>query len=135
MQGYGLSRPLLHLTRAIHNKEPIATWFRCLVKEVHHDGTKIAYMWHEMSFFTQWFPGHSIVLCIGAPKQTSTRLASSLAESTSPLNFSDPFSMHVPILDQMIILYDESVWQIRHMIRRREKVPYIGSYRKRPLDI
>jgi hypothetical protein len=83
-------------------------------------------MWHEMSFFTQWLPGHSMVLCIGVPDKVYTRLASALAESISPLNFADPFSMHVPLLDQMIILYDESVWQIRHMIRRREEVLYIA---------
>src|SRR3981081_2124483 len=94
---------------------PLATWFRCLVKEV-DDGAEIEYRWHEMTFFTQWVPGHTMFLCIGNPETLKTGLTASLIEEAHSLDFSDPFSMHVPMMDQMIILYDMSVWKVRHVI-------------------
>lgn len=35
---------------------------------------------------------------------------------------SDPFAMYVPLMDQLIKLYDESVWSMRNMVRPIEKV-------------
>lgn len=115
-------------------KTPLGTWFRCLVKEVFGDGD-IKYKWHEMTFFTHWLPGHSMFLCIGTPETLKTQLAASLAEGASSLDFSDPFSMHVPMMDRIIALYDRSVWSIRDVIRNREKVYRSGSYRSVRIDL
>jgi hypothetical protein len=75
-----------------------------------------------MTFFSRWEPGHCIVLCVDTPDSLRVRLEQSLATEQGTLDLSDPFALHIPLLDQIIILYDQSVWGIRDLIRRVEKV-------------
>ncbi|GFG18681.1 hypothetical protein IFM5058_09251 [Aspergillus udagawae] len=39
----------------------------------------------------------------------------------SPLDLKDPFCMHVPLIDEIVKLYDQSVWRIRDAVREIEK--------------
>jgi hypothetical protein len=85
------------------------------------------YYWYEMSFFTRWdYSGHCRVLCIGAPEELQSGLITVLRKQSSPFDFSDPFVLHVPLIDQIIVLYDHSVWSVRNPIRAIEKVPTSG---------
>jgi len=84
--------------------------------------SKKDYMWFEMGFFTRWErPDRCRVLCIDTPEKLQSRLETVLREQ-SPLKFSDPFAMHVPLIDQIILLYDVSVWRVRDPVRKIEKV-------------
>jgi hypothetical protein len=101
------------------------TWFRCLVKmllkadETTESGK--GYIWYEMGIFTCWDrSGGCKVLCIDTPKELPSKLKEVLVKSN--LDLKDPFAMHAPLIDQIIKLYDDSVWAIRHPIRRIEKV-------------
>jgi hypothetical protein len=38
------------------------------------------------------------------------------------LDFNNPLVMHVPLIDQIILLYNVSVWRVRNPIRNIEKV-------------
>ena len=110
----------------LHNEakvNPIGTWFRCLVKIIHQgpQGSE-RFRWYEMSFFTYWEPGHCVVLCIDTPDTLATELERTLSRDSNRFNLIDPFSLHIPLMDQIIKLYDKSVWGIRDLIRGIEKV-------------
>nr|KMM70685.1 hypothetical protein CPAG_06996 [Coccidioides posadasii RMSCC 3488] len=99
------------------------TWFRCLIKDVDNAAD---YRWYEMTFFTQWdIRGHCRVLCIDMPDRFLYDLQAILAGSSFEPR--DPFSMHIAIFDQVVKLYDRSVWRLRDSIRRIEKNRHIAG--------
>lgn len=109
-----------------HSLESYSTWFRCLVKlllegsEITRIGKGKDYIWYEMGFFTHWdHSGHCRVLCIDTPENLPSDLQTAL--KGSPFKRSDPFAMHIPLLDQIVRLYDHSVWRVRHPVRDIEK--------------
>jgi hypothetical protein len=75
-----------------------------------------------MDFFTRWdHSGNSRVLCIDTPEELQLQLLTVL-QNRAPLYFSDPFAMHIPLIDQIILLYDFFVLRLRDPIRELEKV-------------
>ncbi len=81
------------------------------------------YEWFEMTFFTRWDSANmSQVLCIDGPPSFPNDLQKALGKSAEPVNFQDPLAMHIPLVDQIIVLADLSVWRIRDPVRRLEKV-------------
>src|SRR4051812_47834229 len=102
---------------------PACTWLRCLVKILHgtpHAG--MGYAWHEMTFFARWEPGHFMAVCVDTPDNLLADLEQGLSTEPETLDLSDPFALYIPLTDQIIMLYDQSVWGIRDLIRRIEKV-------------
>lgn len=80
------------------------------------------YIWYEMGFFTYWdYLGPCRVLCIDTPEELQSGLETVLRKQSS-LDFRDPFAMHAPLIDQIILQYDISVWRVRHPVRTIEKV-------------
>jgi hypothetical protein len=81
------------------------------------------YKWYEMGFFTYWdHPGLCRVLCIDTPEELQLGLQTVLGNQSPLLELRDPFAMHVPLIDQIILLYDISVWRVRDPVRKFEKV-------------
>jgi hypothetical protein len=81
------------------------------------------YKWYEMGFFTHWDDSDCCrVLCIDTPKELQRGLHTVLQNQSPHLDFADPFVMHVPLIDQIILLYDDSVWRVRDPVRKIEKV-------------
>ena len=110
----------------------VETWCRCLVKVVlgpddqrPPDGKD--YRWYEMGIFTIWEQkpdktGHtSKVLCIDTPPKLRSGLLKVLQKS-SPPKLADPFAFFGPLFDQILYLYDESIWRVRDQVRAIEKV-------------
>lgn len=111
----------------------LGTWFRCLVKNVlKNDEPRQSgkgYTWYEMGFFTCWDnSGRCRVLCIDTPEDLQSGLETVLQESLNPR---DPFAMHIPLLDQIVKLYDDSVWRVRDPVRDIEKVSSCIMFRGR----
>ena len=75
-----------------------------------------------MTFFSRWEPGHCVMLCVDTPDDFEEELKHAVECEQEPLDFNDAFALHVPLMDQIINLYDHSVWSIRDLIRRVEKV-------------
>ncbi|GFF32814.1 hypothetical protein IFM46972_03686 [Aspergillus udagawae] len=101
------------------------TWFRCLVKLINGQkvtyGLSIDYKWHEIGVFTRWdSPNCCRILCVDAPEALRHDLKTSL-QKMSPPDLKDPFCMHVPLIDEIVKLYDQSVWRIRDAVREIEK--------------
>jgi hypothetical protein len=80
-----------------------------------------------MSFFGRWEAGHSMVLCIDTPENFPSQLEQSIAKGDDTIDLSNPFALYVPLVDQIVDLYDKSVWGIRDLIRTVEKVLFLCS--------
>ncbi|KMU72534.1 hypothetical protein CISG_09521 [Coccidioides immitis RMSCC 3703] len=74
------------------------TWFRCLIKDVDNAANY------------RWFLYDLQAILAGS--------------SFEPR---DPFSMHIAIFDQVVKLYDRSVWRLRDSIRRIERNRHIAG--------
>lgn len=120
--------------------ESYSTWFRSLVKMVQEDRSTLSkemtalktknkpkYFWYEMDFFACWdHLGRCRVLCIDTPKELPSKLRDALQKA--PPDIKDPFGLHVPLIDQIVKLYDNSIWSIRHPIRTIEKNRQIPDF-------
>ena len=96
------------------------TWYRIIVKNV--APMQSSYSWAEMSFYTKW-TSHSILnFCFDVPMASQVQLRQALGSCEQPFGFKDPYASHVRILDQILILFDESVWALRDGVRKIEKV-------------
>ena len=53
---------------------------------------------------------------------SQVQLRQALSSCEQPFGFKDPYASHARILDQILILFDESVWALRDWVRKVEKV-------------
>ena len=83
-----------------------------------------------MTFLSIWKPGCYMMLCVDTPSGFREELQHSL-ERERKLDLQDPFAFLLPLMDQIILLYDHSVWGIRDLIRQVEKVLLIIHLRIR----
>lgn len=63
-------------------------------------------------------------IIVGAPDELRKDLEDFLLENPDSLNFTDPFAMHIPLIDRVIKMYDISVWSVRDLVRIVEKVSF-----------
>ena len=96
------------------------TWYRFIVKKV--DPVQSSYSWSEMSFYTTWTPELTINLCLDVPKPSQMRLHQALASRQKPFDPRDIYASHVVLLDEILAMFDESVWALRDGVRRIEIV-------------
>jgi hypothetical protein len=102
------------------------TWVRVLVKAVSSDA--LSYTWHEMTFCSRWDPHTCLVLCIGVNPTFQHLLQQTLSCLWSELLPSEPFSLHVPLVQAILELQDSSVWSIRDVVRNIEKASIVWRY-------
>lgn len=76
-----------------------------------------------MGFFTRWIsPGGQIIFCFDVPQTLHDRLQTRfLSPSTTP-KLSDIYSLHMVVIDEVIKLFDKSVWSLRDIVRVTELV-------------
>ena len=104
----------------IHILIGLDTWYRIIVKNV--APMQSSYSWAEMSFYTKWTPHSTLNLCFDVPVAVQVRLRRELDSREQPLGVGDLYASHVRILDQILIMFDESVWALRDGVRQIEKV-------------
>jgi hypothetical protein len=96
------------------------TWFRILVKMAARDASS-SYSWHEMTFCSRWVSGHGTILCIGASSLFRELLQGALSQSETIRPPSEPYSLHIPLLEAVVAMQDLSVWSVRDIVRSVEK--------------
>ncbi|PSN59027.1 hypothetical protein BS50DRAFT_641288 [Corynespora cassiicola Philippines] len=74
-----------------------------------------------MTFLSSWVNGKSTVLCVGANLTFQSTLQRVLSQMEIDPSLSEPFSLHVPIVETIIAMQDASVWSIRDVVRGIEK--------------
>lgn len=81
------------------------------------------YVWYSIEFFAfQSASGRTSVLCLDTPDRFRLRLLESLKSHGWRFNDPDIYQLHTFLLDQIINLYDESVWALRDVVRNLERV-------------
>lgn len=96
------------------------TWFRYIIKKI--DPKQTTYSWSQMSFHTKWTPTSSVILCFDVPMTSQMRIHQALVSRQQRLDLRDIYTGHVIVLDEILVLFDESVWALRDEVRRIEKV-------------
>lgn len=103
----------------------LGTWFRFLIKQTIRDssGTDASYVWDNMGFFTNWLSAdHQVILCFDLPLALQSTLQSALSSNQDNLSLNDPYSLHTTIVEEVLSLFDISVWSLRDSVRMVEKV-------------
>ena len=103
----------------------IATWFRILVKQIGtgEGANQHAYEWYEMGFFTRWTSkGGHVLFCFDIPLILRHRLETLFLSPWTTPKLSDLYSLHVLVIDEIIKLFDTSVWSLRDIVRATEMV-------------
>lgn len=77
--------------------------------------------WYEMGFFVSWKPSGSLTLiCFDLPTKSQSNIQSII--ESQKIDISNPYSTFLFILDELLRLYDDSVWSIRNHISHWEAV-------------
>lgn len=84
-------------------------------------GKEGGYKWEEMAFHTKWTPRLATALCFDLPVSVQDQIQLTLSRQEQS-TLVDIYSMQVIILDELIHLFDKSVWAIRDAVRNVEKV-------------
>lgn len=105
----------------LHILISLDTWYRMIVKNV--APMQSSYSWAEMSFYTKWTPHFTLNFCFDVPMAFQIRLRQALDSGEQAFGVNDLYASHVRILDQILMIFDESVWALRDGVRQIEKVP------------
>lgn len=111
--------------------EIVSTYFRLIVKILKTpkaDGQSVTsdapgekdYKWHEMGFISFSSDSRSTMLCFDVPLEVIQGLQTTLSASTEHLG--DSFGLHIPLLEELVKVYDRSVWTMANKVREIEKV-------------
>lgn len=77
--------------------------------------------WYEMGFVTCWnASGHVTLLCFDVPAKSQSVIQSMFCSLT--VNTICPYAVFTVISDELLRLYDNSVWSIRNHISQWEAV-------------
>ena len=86
--------------------------------------------WFEMGFFVHWKPPRTTtVLCFDTPEKFQSLLGSALRRGGTNVDTADPYSLLSTLIDQVIALYDDSVWSMRNHVCAAEAVRLSRSRR------
>ena len=78
-----------------------------------------------MGFCTRWLTsGSGSVVCVNVPPPLQKRITNALGFLPKDNVASDAYTFHVLIADEVVKLYDDSVWQIRNVVRKVETSRY-----------
>ena len=82
-----------------------------------------------MGIFVRWLTsGQVTVLCFDAPQKLSSSLELMLPCNIGKIDPSSPYSVPSLIIDEIINLYDQSVWSLRNHISNQETVEFLTFY-------
>ncbi|KAF1833406.1 hypothetical protein BDW02DRAFT_623654 [Decorospora gaudefroyi] len=102
------------------------TWFRVLVKMAARDASS-SYSWHEMTFCSRWVSSRCTILCIGAYSLFRGLLQDGLVQLGTTLQPSEPYSLHIPLVEAIVAMQDLSVWSVRNIVRSVEKASTLAA--------
>jgi len=81
------------------------------------------YEWYEMAFFTTWTsPNSHFTFCFDVPQSLHASLRNAVSSSTRTLDLASIYSLHLAIIDEIIMLFNTAVWSLRDIVREIELV-------------
>ncbi|KAG9554580.1 hypothetical protein KCU71_g9460, partial [Aureobasidium melanogenum] len=95
------------------------TMFRLIVKRLKPDDDPKDYNWVEMSFLSKWTDHSNLLICFDTPndfpQQFEAALNACLGETSE--TFQKPYAFHVILLDALVDIYDQSIWDLSTRIQ------------------
>jgi hypothetical protein len=112
---------------AADHQECVSTYFHLTVRtflQKHASSSNASevreYIWHAMEFLSFSSNSRSTMLCFDVAHDVIEALQRTLSRSTEHLR--GPYGLHVPLLEELITLYDRSIWAVATKIRDLERV-------------
>ena len=102
----------------------VETWFRMIVKTIQATPKNVdftRYRWYEMSFISTFSKERNMLLCFDAPRSLAWNMLNMLSEEDDKAIVTGPYGLHQLLLEQLMVVYDESVWDIARIMRNNEK--------------
>ncbi|THY84065.1 hypothetical protein D6C92_09420 [Aureobasidium pullulans] len=102
----------------------VQTWFRMIVKSIKPTPKSIdftQYQWYEMSFISAFSEDRNLLLCLDTPRSLVYTLLDIVSEEENKDIVTGPYGFHQVLLEQLMVSYDESVWDIAFIMRNNEK--------------
>jgi hypothetical protein len=102
----------------------VETWFRMIVKSIQattKDVKFTQYKWYEMSFISTFSKERNMLLCLDTPRSLEWNMLNVLSEEENRDIAIGPYGLHQLLLEQLMVMYDESVWDIARIMRNNEK--------------
>ena len=102
----------------------VETWFRMIVKTIQATPKNVdftQYRWYEMSFISAFSKERNILLCFDTPRSLAWNMLNVLSEEEDKDIITGPYGLHQLLLEQLMVMYDESVWDIARIMRNNEK--------------
>jgi hypothetical protein len=111
---------------------PYTTYFRMAVKSPKNQGLPdydsphgtLDYEWSEMGFLSSSSTSWNILICFNVPGSIIAGLQNSLPTVSfgKPQDLQGPYALHIPLLEQLTILYDMSIGHVQGTVASIEKV-------------
>lgn len=81
------------------------------------------YLWHKLNMFSRWVPstGTTTLIVFDPPAPIREKMPSPMIKLRAHGNYGDPFWIYECILEEVLLLQDQSVWMIRDQVRATEK--------------
>jgi hypothetical protein len=114
----------------------VETWFRMIVKSIQATPKNVdftQYQWYEMSFISTFSDERNMLLCLDTPRSLAWNMISILSEQENKDIATGPYGLHQLLLEQLMVLYDESVWDIARIMRNNEKSKGVCTIFRRQL--
>ena len=108
-----------------------------MVKVLHvRGGWNHEYEWYKITMFTHWEAesGKSSILIFDPPVRLMNMIRGPLFDNLTPQELTDPFWVYARILEDVVDVQNETVWDIRVPIRAAEKEARKNLKRKPDLD-
>ncbi|KXT00800.1 hypothetical protein AC578_2920 [Pseudocercospora eumusae] len=81
-----------------------------------------AYDWHKQSFLTVHDPGkQTTLICVDVAPGLHTQIRQLVQAHSVAELLSHPFVIHGSILEHVVTLYDQAIWDFRDFVRAQEK--------------
>ncbi|KEQ72226.1 hypothetical protein M436DRAFT_83120 [Aureobasidium namibiae CBS 147.97] len=121
---------------------PYSTYFRMAVKSPKNQGLpdydsphgSLAYEWSEMGFLSSSSTSRNILICFNVPDSVIVGLQESLPTMLQDLQ--GPYALHIPLLEQLTMLYDMSIGHVQGTVASiEEAVLKLASENDRIVDL
>ncbi|CAD0082916.1 unnamed protein product, partial [Aureobasidium vineae] len=111
------------------DQEVVSTYFRLIVKilespdrgsqsSASSTSSRADYRWHEMGFMSLSSETKSVIICFDVPDSVIKDLHKSLPTNTGQIK--GPYGLHILLLEELIKLYDRSIWAMAKKQRLAE---------------
>jgi hypothetical protein len=88
----------------------------------------IDYHWSQISVLVRQSKNRQFILFVDCPSSVTKNITENLSRGAKGLkHIDDPFIWHTTLVEELRDVYDNAVWEMRHVIRNREKVFYPAS--------